>query len=197
MDAQWSCTRSKETLTSPSLQSSTKRGSAKSAKAHNAKGKSFCNSEASNSAGAITVASRDKRYKKAPQSSKPKNTKTQKHHFRKALKNMFERCAERWKKEADYRKCTQERQSHSRNWTSEADNMTPQPRLAQFGEQRNHVQTTAGGSHATTSRQHPELGQAHRARLVVCQSARRVNASQVGDSSAVIANYFSPHNANH
>ena len=41
----------------------------------------------------------------------------------------------------------------------------PQQRRAQFGNQLHIVQTTAGGSNTTLMRQHPELGQAHRARV--------------------------------
>ena len=53
----------------------------------------------------------------------------------------------------------------------------PQQRLAQFGNRWNVVQTTAGGSNTTPTRQHRELGQAHRARMK-CQSMQRVTASQ-------------------
>ena len=42
---------------------------------------------------------------------------------------------------------------------------TPQQRQAQPGNQRHTVQTTAGRSNTIPTRQHPELGQAHRARI--------------------------------
>ena len=60
--------------------------------------------------------------------------------------------------------------------------MAPQQRQAQFGKQWNVVQTTAGGTNTTPTRQHPELGQTHRARMN-CQAVQRVTAGQTGSSS--------------
>ena len=44
------------------------------------------------------------------------------------------------------------------------------------------VRTTAGASNTIPTRQHPELGQVHRARME-CDSRQRVTASQSGGSS--------------
>ena len=41
----------------------------------------------------------------------------------------------------------------------------PDQRQAQLGNQWNDVETTAGASHTVPTRQHPELGEAHRARM--------------------------------
>ena len=96
-----------------------------------------------------------------------------KHLIWKALNKNSEGCAFLWEKDADYRKCmhenscTYETKESSDNiarglWTYH--NMTPHQRQAQFGNQRNVVQTTDGGSSTMPKRQHPELGQVHRAR---------------------------------
>ena len=37
------------------------------------------------------------------------------HHFRKAKKQQFAGCAERWEKDADYRECMHGKQPHVRN----------------------------------------------------------------------------------
>ena len=60
--------------------------------------------------------------------------------------------------------------------------MTPQQKHTQFGNQWNVVQTAAGGSNTIPTRQHPKLGQAHRARMDK-QSGQRVTADQAGTSS--------------
>ena len=43
--------------------------------------------------------------------------------------------------------------------------MTPHQRQAQFGNECHVVPTTATGSNTVPTRQHPELGQAHRGRM--------------------------------
>ena len=59
----------------------------------------------------------------------------------------------------------------------ESHKMTPQQRQAQFGNQRHVALTAAGGSNTIPMRQHPELGQAHLARLNY-QSVQRAQAKQ-------------------
>ena len=99
----------------------------------------------------------------------------EKHHFLKA-QNIFEGC-----------KCMQENnRTHetTMSWTQAASgprkplNMTPQQRQAQLGNQWNVVQTTAEGSNTMPTRQHPELGQAHRARMTINQCSGRPLAKE-------------------
>ena len=59
-------------------------------------------------------------------------------------------------------------------------------RQAQFGNQWNVVQTTAGGCNTIATRQHPELGPAHRARMNH-QSVQRATARRAGSSFCVTA----------
>ena len=59
--------------------------------------------------------------------------------------------------------------------------MTPK-RQTQVGNQWKIVQAAAGGSNSIPTRQHPELGQADRARMNH-QSVQRATASQAGSSS--------------
>ena len=99
---------------------------------------------------------------------------TAKHHFWKALHQNFEGCADRWEKDADHRKRTQENcRTHEtlecQGTRSQVDlrkhhKKTPQQRQAQCGNQWNVVQTTHGGSNTIPMRQQPELGQSHRVR---------------------------------
>ena len=76
-------------------------------------------------------------------------------------------------KDADFRKCmlensrTYERMESVDRIASEPHeihNMTPQQRQARFGNQWHPVQTSVVVSNTIPTRQHPELGQAHRAR---------------------------------
>ena len=68
----------------------------------------------------------------------------------------------------------------------ESHKMTPQQRQAQFGNQRHVALTAAGGSNTIPMRQHPELGQAHFARLNYqsvqwAQAKQEVPARKHGD----------------
>ena len=93
--------------------------------------------------------------------------------------------------DADSRKCMQESnrtyenhdklgQCRKRTW--ENQQKTPQQKQDQFGNHWNVIQTTAAGRPNTIpTRQHPELGQAHRARINY-QSVQRATASQAGSS---------------
>ena len=70
--------------------------------------------------------------------------------------------------------------------------MTPQQRQAQFENQWNVVQTMSGGINTTPTRQHRELGQAHRARMNY-QTVLRATACQAGKflyASTTSTKYF-------
>ena len=95
-----------------------------------------------------------------------------KHHFRKAKKQQFAGCAERWEKDAVYPECMQENSRTYETMESwhriacgpqKIHRMTPQRRQTQFGNQWYIVESTLGGTNTIPTRQHPELGQAHRA----------------------------------
>ena len=60
--------------------------------------------------------------------------------------------------------------------------MTPHQRQAQFGNGWHVVQTTARGSNTVPTRQHRELGPAHRAHMYY-QSTQMVTAGQAGNFS--------------
>ena len=112
---------------------------------------------------------------------------TAKHRVQRAQKEHFGGlCREMKKRDADDRKCMQETDRTYETMDSWGE-------IAR-GPRKNHTitagalwepvvffQTTAGGSNTIPTRQHPELGQAHRARLN-CQSAQRVTGSQAGSS---------------
>ena len=61
--------------------------------------------------------------------------------------------------------------------------MTPQQRQVKFGNQWYIVQTTARESRTIPTRQNPELGQGHRARMD-CHSEQRATVTQAGRSSS-------------
>ena len=61
--------------------------------------------------------------------------------------------------------------------------MAPQQRQAEFGNQWYIVRTTAGGSNTIPTRQHPELGQAHRAR-VDDNATQQVTGGQAGSQTS-------------
>ena len=88
--------------------------------------------------------------------------------------------------DADCRKCMQENSrtyETMKSWDQVASEplkiheMTPQQRQAQFKNQWYVVQTTAEGSNTIPTRQHPELGQAHR--VVIRRSVRPVVKQEV------------------
>ena len=62
--------------------------------------------------------------------------------------------------------------------------MTSQQRQEQFGNQWYIVQTTTGGSNTLPTRQHLEVGQAHRARMGMDYNTQRTTAGQAGSSSS-------------
>ena len=113
--------------------------------------------------------------------------------FPKCTEKKFVGGAERLVKDADRRNCTQENnRTHEtmESWDQVAygrrkthNMLPPQHRQAQFGNQRYVVQTTAGGSNAIPTRQHRDLGQAHRARMDY-HSTQRAIAGQGGSSSS-------------
>ena len=87
-------------------------------------------------------------------------------------KSNFVGCAERWEKDANYRECMQENSRMYETMESwhriacgpqKIHRMTPQRRQTQFGNQWYIVESTVGGTNTIPTRQHPELGQAHRA----------------------------------
>ena len=69
-----------------------------------------------------------------------------------------------------------------RKRSSEFHKMTPHQRQAQFGNECHVVPTTATGSNTVPTRQHPELGQAHRGRMYY-RTAQMVTTGQAGRSS--------------
>ena len=92
----------------------------------------------------------------------------------KTSKQQFAGCADRWEQDADYRQCMQEFSRAYETMEScdriasepqKIHKMTPQQGQPQFGIQWHVVSTTAMGSNTIPTRQHPELGHAHRARM--------------------------------
>ena len=98
--------------------------------------------------------------------TKPRSITSEKHR-----NSNFAGCAERWEKGADYRECMQENSRTYETMESwhriacgpqKIHRMTPQRRQTQFGNQWYIVENTVGGTNTRPTRQHPELGQAHR-----------------------------------
>ena len=88
----------------------------------------------------------------------------------------IEGCADRYNEDGHCCKCIQENNRTYETMISrdkvasgphKIHKITPQQRQARFGNQWHLLQTTAGGSNTIPSRQHPELGQAHCARMEV------------------------------
>ena len=96
-------------------------------------------------------------------------------------------CAERWVNDADYRKCMQANSRtygtieslDSRKQTSENQ---PNDTAAKAGAVRKSVVHCSHHSQRIPTRQHPQLGQAHRARMD-CNSTQRVTVSKTESSS--------------
>ena len=123
---------------------------------------------------------------------------TAEHRFREAQKTNFEGCADRLEKDTDYRKCMHEEcRTQHRKWTWENPQHDAEAKAqAQIGNQWNVVKSTAGGSDTIPTRQHPEHGQAHRARMNY-QCAGRVAKQEIPlrKHSDFERCFFGPHNA--
>ena len=135
---------------------------------------------------------------------------TAKHRFRKARNNQLASCADRWEKsQISVSTCRKNNRTYGtmESWDLLASGpqtihkITPQQRQEQFGNQRCVVQTTAGGSNTIPARHHPELGQAHRARMD-CNFTQRATGKQASGkllftstSTAIARLFFSPQNS--
>ena len=140
----------------------------------------------------FAVACRDKRSDKAPQSSKPRSSNrrasiTSEKHKKSNLQVVQIDGRKTQTVVSACKKIAARTKPRTAGTTSQVElgkptKMTLQQRQAQFGKQWNVVQTTAGGTNTIPTRQHPELGQTHRARMN-CQAVQRVTAGQTGSSS--------------
>ena len=104
--------------------------------------------------------------------------------FPKSTDNSFAGCADGWGKFADYHKSMRENNgTYETNESWEAS--TTRENDAAKGRRDSGISgtflTTVGGSDTIPTRQHPELGQAHRARMEHV-STQRVAAGQAGSS---------------
>ena len=131
------------------------------------------------------------------------NTKTMKHT---TAQVMIRLSGLQWRSGTQHRKCMHEIAARTKPWTvgtnSQNDDepphhkMAPQQRQVHFRNQWNVVQTTAGGSNTKPTRPHPELGQAHRAPMIINRGSEWPLAKQEGPlrKHSDVERFFTPPN---